>query len=1152
MMKKYDNENGMALIFAIGLLSLLLMIGLTFIGNAVGHRRVAENNSARTQSRMLAMSAVSRAAMSLMIYSHQYALANSGDFPENFNHIYSYGKYDKDNGSAVHAAEGISFTDGLLKKSYSESVMKVPNNGSALSKTEAARFNIPFDTSNSHAVWPGNWVFFFNGNSSSRRIIGRAAWQVIGSSAELLAPVFMRGHVEKIDPCDDDFKARDHRWGREIDEVYLDPATVFSNVYGTGGVIPDKDAQIIDYEPIYTAVGAGGNGEKQRWIEKWLLPDPDSARTVENPSTVKAESYSNGRYSLYRFNISELWQGAYSDYDSWQKAYKTGTAADPWYARLGIDSVGTSADKMNGETAITRLTCDALPCEGEYDYEVVREAEAEDDYSGLPYLRRIGNATTESDYISFGDIADLRKQIAANFNDYCDADSVPTSDVKASEWSITDPAKYPKYTGNEKTLYINELALGIGGVELSFDKTTRKLEISEIKARLFAELVKIYGGDDELLKPANLIADVALKKLTFKVAVSMSLTVKISYTRTHKSGGKTTVTTENKMITVPINPDYANTADAAATVEFTDAAGSAKQTIGTFAASDPVNGYYLGKSDAFSIKGSGNIEIGKVGTGDSTFPGFVNDTINTQAASELPANTSEDSYSFTNDNYEITGASIGFKILPNSATAPFAVAFFPVLLKKSGTGGFGVDFVKFDPAKDMTVTGTPSAIASAAVDAAGKVKFSQVHFIGGFEARDPRQNLNVYYDSTNPQPQKSDWDITPTVNVDAAPAGMSMTVAANEGTDSGQWGNLPTAGGKNRSAIPSAPKYISESGVPTALGTGTYDTETAVDPAWLAETTGSNISTAHIRNAPMMSPWEIGFIHRGIRWQTINIKKASNFDFSDNNNDWNKTGSVYANGDGAILEQIKMTDQVSTYGKINVNLLRTNHQDYRPEDKDVAKALFRGIYDGELPNRFIANTTRIASGTDKDKFPSSPVYGEATQIDADEAETIADNLVVSRGNMSSRSAFLNWSTGGLSLENGFLADIKAAQTTDAAKEEIIGKTINLLDASISSPSIVRVAVVAQSIRDLDGEQVRVTEETEKTKFKDPNGTAEVSIDDGTVSKDCALGRFDMFEHTTDDNRNVYFDEITGEVKMFVTFYRDTATGRMKIIRIDYL
>ena len=85
------NESGMALIFAIGLLALLLLIGLVFAGNSINYRKVAENNSARSQARMFALSAVARASSSLMIYSHQYTRENpEGEPPKNLDHIFSF------------------------------------------------------------------------------------------------------------------------------------------------------------------------------------------------------------------------------------------------------------------------------------------------------------------------------------------------------------------------------------------------------------------------------------------------------------------------------------------------------------------------------------------------------------------------------------------------------------------------------------------------------------------------------------------------------------------------------------------------------------------------------------------------------------------------------------------------------------------------------------------------------------------------------------------------------------------------------------------------------------------------------------------------------------------------------------------------------
>ena len=58
--------------------------------------------------------------------------------------------------------------------------------------------------------------------------------------------------------------------------------------------------------------------------------------------------------------------------------------------------------------------------------------------------------------------------------------------------------------------------------------------------------------------------------------------------------------------------------------------------------------------------------------------------------------------------------------------------------------------------------------------------------------------------------------------------------------------------------------------------------------------------------------------------------------------------------------------------------------------------------------------------------------------------------------------------------------------------------------------------------------------------------------DKMAQKECKFGEFDAAIHNDDDGKNVYFDEITGEVKMFVTIERDPVTGRLSIRRVDYL
>ena len=99
--KRYigSQRHGVALLFALGVLSLLLILALAFVTNAVVARKVAYNISSRSQAKMLAQSAISRIATAIMLY--QYQAENPGSnpkfWPTEFTGVYSY---DKNHGNS--------------------------------------------------------------------------------------------------------------------------------------------------------------------------------------------------------------------------------------------------------------------------------------------------------------------------------------------------------------------------------------------------------------------------------------------------------------------------------------------------------------------------------------------------------------------------------------------------------------------------------------------------------------------------------------------------------------------------------------------------------------------------------------------------------------------------------------------------------------------------------------------------------------------------------------------------------------------------------------------------------------------------------------------------------------------------------------------
>ena len=64
--KIYKNQSGVALLFAIGILSLLMFLGLAFVTNAILTQKVAFNNASRSQAKVFGKTAINHILAHLM------------------------------------------------------------------------------------------------------------------------------------------------------------------------------------------------------------------------------------------------------------------------------------------------------------------------------------------------------------------------------------------------------------------------------------------------------------------------------------------------------------------------------------------------------------------------------------------------------------------------------------------------------------------------------------------------------------------------------------------------------------------------------------------------------------------------------------------------------------------------------------------------------------------------------------------------------------------------------------------------------------------------------------------------------------------------------------------------------------------------------
>ena len=328
---------------------------------------------------------------------------------------------------------------------------------------------------------------------------------------------------------------------------------------------------------------------------------------------------------------------------------------------------------------------------------------------------------------------------------------------------------------------------------------------------------------------------------------------------------------------------------------------------------------------------------------------------------------------------------------------------------------------------------------------------------------------------------------------------------------------------------------------------GSKDMETGAVEPW-------DVSTAYIRNSYMRSPWEIGFIHRASEWETLRIYL---YNYSTTLGVGPDDGiSTWANGDAAILDQIKMTNEVESFGKVNVNSV----------SGDVLKALVGSIRIGVSPlptsatvkpyPRLPNASCTTSDGTD-DSNPGALSYG--TELDyATDVTNMAQKTTTPKNSIldpstatfkpyKSRAQIVRSTT--CRLTDG----TECTQTNDALKEEIIGKFINLAKAS---PDTVTIIAIAQVIKDIGGVTINkdldadgdvdgdVTENGYDIDGKDSNGDGDYTNDHlpaGCETISTAYGRYDQ-----------YADEILAEQKIMAVVIYDQTTQKWRILRYEYL
>lgn len=199
----------------------------------------------------------------------------------------------------------------------------------------------------------------------------------------------------------------------------------------------------------------------------------------------------------------------------------------------------------------------------------------------------------------------------------------------------------------------------------------------------------------------------------------------------------------------------------------------------------------------------------------------------------------------------------------------------------------------------------------------------------------------------------------------------------------------------------------------------------AVDPATASSASPVN---KYIADRAPVTFWELGAIHRGAPWQTINLHSSDQASAS---------VGQYSYGDWPLLNQVKLTAAVATRGLFNVWDIPTY----------VWKPLLQGIKVG-CDYGDPADYSLPATATE---LSNNAALVAACPVIAGSAPTWNSADYTYRG----RGAIVGYTK----LSDGTLA----TQDTDAKQEEIIGKVVGLLDGRISYYTVIVTALAVDDI-----------------------------------------------------------------------------------------
>ena len=1081
--KKSEKEKGVALLFTLVMLSLLLVLSLSFALDSMFEQKAAYNSANSSSASFLTRSQMKQ--VMLLIENNQDTYDNS--------RLYSY------NSNTLPVISGYNHTDMLRERLPVSDVLEEtdyclnPDNNPATYDTPKVKWNYITD-------------------GTDNRIIGRTAFVVIPDDKVPLDSLIDQ-RVTSTNPLDPNYSIYPKHNEMNDEGGIVNPETRIGKYV--------SEINIRDVIP--TALGVLGNGSG--WEIYYIVNDLADALNLKGITVSNTvPGFTNGKYktegwSTFDSLFSTL-QGVIGQVfgtvvkDDFKNNLSLTIAKDAEAFWADTDPVGASGEIDSSElykrfdltrsdwsTSTTNagdltfirtvLLLDSAntgaPVQSMQTWDNI---DSDSSSVGLPWLAAFaynadGTLCTGADLNSwYASVAAHRYQIAANLKDYCDTDSRPTSDVdpvmsSTTNWKTT--ATHPIFTGNERTPYINKIGIkvdifqtqtgptgggggGGGGASRGFGKNGEGYLVDLGSSYLVAGRGGGGGGPGGGGPggggPGGGGPGGGGGGSTYEVSANVDIypTIElINMYGTNWSGEDLTVYMEGTVsVETIVNENKVNENKVNQDIDFV--------CFINVASSEWSNGY------SKLVTGSPVIWNASI----SEYEDVNTSVLDTQPG--MPKNT------------PVTGKVTEFivkKVVLHNGTV--------IIDNNTGKPESTGVTTAYDYTQKLTST------KSVATNLTSDRETLIISTWCGFAVHDPRQNLHEQdWKKLTPAADTIDLIVDPNNSYSPENAFSAVEVVATDGS-------------KSYFGRPNADNVVTANRTegPNILG-AEVDTEVVTDPS------EGGISTAFIRNAPMESPWELGFIHRATRWQTINLKAYDTAKayqtITIGSNKYIPGGGVYSAGDANILDQIKMTASAKSPQKINLKLQRAEN----------FTALFSKIKLGCAINQTTMSVSSMAginpaSGTE---LPSSSIPGLASAID---------------------SQYDNGGRTRAAIANDFSAEADVlGYKSDGEVEELIGKTINLTKVGGTADRFTLI-VLAQSIKDIGGTAAN------------PINISKYSDNGDIQSENCVLGQFDAYINTSSNDLkdNVYFDEISAEQKIQVECERGI-DGTIKITSFKYI